>query len=84
MAEIGEMSAVEFDMWMVRASLEPFSARRLEVGLAQIAMWVYNAHAKKPRPLQDFLLFKGAEPKPEGSIDEQVLSVFGKLMKGKK
>jgi hypothetical protein len=68
-AQVGQMSAAELDMWMVRASFEPFTAKRIEIGLAQIAMWIYNANSKKPKGLQDFLLFKGADPahaKPGG------------------
>jgi len=77
-AQVGEMSAAEMDMWMVRASIEPFTARRIEAQLAYIAMWIYNTNAKKAnqKELKDFLLFNPEKQKP---VDAQVLDVFGKL-----
>lgn len=79
-AQVGELSAAELDMWMIRAATEPFTARRIEVGLAQIAMLLYNVNCKKDKskPLQDFLLF---DPKiKDAPVDDQVLAVFGKMV----
>ena len=79
LAQVGEISAAELDMWMIRSATEPFSARRIEVALAQIAMLLYNTNCKKDKskPLQDFLLF---DPKiKDAPIDDQVIQVMGKL-----
>ena len=79
-AQIGELSAAELDMWLIRGATEPFTARRIEVALAQIAMLLYNVNCKKDKskPLQDFLLF---DPKiKDAPIDDQVLATFGKMV----
>ncbi len=70
------MSAAEFDMWMIRAAITPFTAQRLEAGIAQIAMLIYNTNVKKDKQkkLEDFLLFRAAQ-----KVDDKVLDVFGKL-----
>lgn len=76
------MSAAEFDMWMIRASTEPFLAKRIDAGFAHIAMWLHNVNVKKgkAKPLSEFLLFKPEEPEPTGSMDDQVMGVFSKLI----
>jgi len=78
-AQVGEMSAAEFDMWMIRAALEPFTAKRMEVYLAQISMWIHNTNAKKAKPLKDFLLFKNTGEFAPDSVDAKVLDAFGQL-----
>lgn len=70
------MSAAEVDMWMVRASIEPFTAKRLEMYLAYIAMWIHNTNTKKAKQLKDFILFNTEKSK---RIDDQVLDVMAKL-----
>jgi len=80
-AQVGEMSAAEFDFWMVRAATHPFLAQRIEVGLAQIAMLFYNTNCKKghSKELKDFMLFaKKAES--EKPVDAQVMDVFSKML----
>ena len=75
------MAAAELDMWMIRAGTQPFQARRLEVYLAQICMWLHNVNCKQGqgKDLKDFLLF---EPKQsELPIENQVMSVMGKMVK---
>jgi len=75
------MSAAEFDMWMIRASTEPFLAKRIEISLAQVSMWLHNVNCKKgkSKPLEDFILFK---PNPKDApVDNQVMDVFGKMLK---
>ena len=77
--DVGKMAAAEFDMWMIRAATHPFQARRIEAGLAQIAMLLYNTNCKKgqAKNLKDFMLF---EPKQSDlPIDDQVLSTLGKM-----
>lgn len=81
-AQVGEMSAAELDMWMIRAATVPFLAQRIEAGFAQIAMLLHNVNCKKGqhKKLSDFMLFsKPAEP----SLDEQILAAFGHAPKGK-
>ena len=82
-AQVGEMSAAEFDMWMIRASLEPFTAKRLDIGFAHIAMWLHNVNAKKAKPLKDFLLFRNTGELPPDSVDAKVMDVFGTMTKDK-
>ncbi len=77
MAQVGEMSAVEVDWWMIRASIEPLTAKRLEMYLAYIAMWIHNTNAKKAKPLKDFILFN---PEKSKKIDDQIMDVFSKLV----
>jgi hypothetical protein len=79
-AQVNEFTAAEIDMWMIRAATEPFTARRIDYGLAQIAMWLHNVNCKKgkQKPLQDFLLFKPANKSEP--VDKQIMNVFGKLM----
>ena len=83
-SDVGQMSAAEMDMWMVRASTHPFMGRRLEIGLAQIAQLLHNSNCKKgqAKKLSDFLLFDkhAAEQAP---VDDQILNVFGKMVKAK-
>jgi len=79
--DVSKMSAAEFDMWMIRASTHPFQARRQEIYLAQIAMILHNINCKpgKAKDLKTFLLF---EPKvSELEIDNQVMSVMGKMVR---
>jgi len=79
-AQVNELTATEIDMWMIRAATEPFTAKRIDYGLAQIAMWLHNVNCKKgkAKPLDDFVLFK--PKKSDAPIDAQVLSVFGKMI----
>lgn len=81
MGELGQMSAAEMDMWMVRASFEPFLAKRIDTGFAHIAMWLHNINTKKgkQKPLQDFLLFR--TPEPEGDLDDKILTAFSGFIK---
>jgi len=79
-AQVGELSARELDMWMIRASTEPFLARRLELYLAQICMWLHNVNSKKGKPLQDFLLFQPKKPlQLDDDVDQKARDVMGKL-----
>ena len=83
-AQVGEMSAAELDMWMIRAATQPFLTQRIEVGLAQIAMLLHNTNCKKGqhKELSHFMLFdkKAAAEKP---LDDQILKAFGMLPKAK-
>ena len=79
-AKVGEMSAAEYDMWMIRAGTEPFLARRLEVYLAQVCMWLHNVNAKRGKDLKEFLLFDQKKPLADESVDEKARDVMGKLV----
>lgn len=81
-AQVGEMSAAEFDMWMIRAGTQPFLAKRLEVGLAQIAQLLHNSNCKKgqAKNLSEFLLFD-KQAAAQAPVDDQVMNVFGGLIK---
>lgn len=81
MGEVGQMSAAEFDMWMIRAATEPFLAKRVDIGFAHIAMWLHNVNTKKgkQKPLQDFILFK--QPEPEKPIGDQIMTAFSGFIK---
>jgi len=82
--DVGKMSAAEMDMWMIRAGTQPFTARRIEVGLAQIALLLHNSNCKKgaAKNLADFLLFDKHVAEQE-SIDQQIMKAFEKIPKAK-
>jgi len=80
-AQVCEMSAAEFDMWMIRAGSEPFSARRTELYLAQICMWLHNVNAKRGKNLKEFLLFEKTQPVViDETVDDKARDVMGKLV----
>ena len=80
-ARVGEMSAAEYDMWMIRAGTEPFLARRLELYLAQVCMLLHNVNAKRGKDLKEFLLFDQKKPLVvDESVDEKARDVMGKLV----
>jgi hypothetical protein len=79
-SDVGKMSAAEMDMWMIRAGTTPFLAKRIEVGLAQIAWILHGTNSKQKKELSDFMLF---EKPAEQSLDEQILAAFSKIPKAK-
>lgn len=73
------MPAAEEHMWLVRSRTEPFLARRIEAYLAQIAMILYNANAKKPKKFKDFLLFRNKADATGEDVGQHVLGAFGRI-----
>ena len=66
-AELTErMTAAEEAHWVALYKQQPFGGRADDIRTALLAQMQHNTHAKKPRELQDFILF---QPKPEVKMD---------------
>jgi len=89
---VGELSerltAVEENSWLAYYREDPFGSYRDDLRSAQIAQLIHNVNSKKPRKLEDFMLFRTAEKRQvSDNIDQDVRNVFAKvnaIAKGKK
>lgn len=75
------MTSAEESHWIALYRQDPWGEQRADMRAALIAQMQHNTHAKKPRKLDDFMLFKST---PDKSVDNSVRTFFSKFIgKGK-
>lgn len=75
------MTALEETHWIARCRIKPFWPQRLEVGLAQVAMYLQHANVKRKdmKPLSEFLLFRD-KPQDRGDTPKQIRANFERII----
>lgn len=77
------MTAAEETHWLALYSIDPWGEQRADMRIGQVAQITYNANSKKPRKLQDFMLFH-AKPEDRGDSPETIRKNFDRLIAGQK
>jgi hypothetical protein len=76
-AELGSMTAAEEAHWIAEYRVNPWGEIRADMRAALVAQMVHNTNAKKPRKLQDFMLFR---EKPKGDSPQTIRENFERLI----
>jgi hypothetical protein len=77
------MTAAEEASWIALYKTDPFGNQRGDMRAALIAQVMHNIHAKKPRKLQEFMLFR-AEPETQGDDASTIRKNFERLMEAQR
>jgi hypothetical protein len=78
----GRMSALEETYWIAKAAEAPLPTQQIVMHLAQIAMWIQHVNVSKKSDrgkLTDFLLFFKKKVTVQPDVDQNILSMFGKM-----
>lgn len=75
------MTALEETYWHAKCADTPLPTQQIVMHLAQIAMWIQHVNTKQQDrgTLTDFLLFFRKKPVPQENVDQNILSMFGKM-----
>ena len=79
-SELSErLTTAEEAYWIALYRTDPWGDQRADMRSALIAQLIHNTHAKKPRKMQDFMLFSD-KPKPKGSDSATIRKNFDRLI----
>ena len=73
------LTAAEEAHWIALYRVDPWGDQRADARTALLAQMQYNTHAKKPRKLEDFLLYKD-KPVQQGDSNATLRSNFDRLI----
>jgi len=73
------MTLAEETHWMAFYQISPFGEERGDLRSALVAQLIYNTHARKPKKLEDFMLFK-EKPNVPGDSPKTIRKNFDRLI----